>query len=151
QCPVTSAPAPLEAYTQQFDGLFGKLNQRNGFQRGSDIDGQGRTTALICGAWERLGKRAESMERLERAMGALQGYGPSLGLAALYTHLADTYDGRPGERLEACQRAEDCTPTAYHTPLGRQWRTNRAGALLELVRLGEARTALEELRSEVQA
>jgi SRSO17 transposase len=33
QCPVTPAPAPLEAYAQQFDGLFAKLNQRNGFRR----------------------------------------------------------------------------------------------------------------------
>jgi hypothetical protein len=33
QCPVIPAPAPLEAYAQQFDGLFGKLNQRNGFRR----------------------------------------------------------------------------------------------------------------------
>jgi len=30
---VTPAPAPLEAYAHQFDGLFGKLNQRNGFRR----------------------------------------------------------------------------------------------------------------------
>jgi hypothetical protein len=33
QRPVTPAPAPLEAYTQQFDGLFAKLNQRNSFRR----------------------------------------------------------------------------------------------------------------------
>lgn len=30
---VTSAPAPLELYAHQFDGLLGKLNQRNGFRR----------------------------------------------------------------------------------------------------------------------
>lgn len=30
---VTPAPAPLERYAQQFDPLFGKLNQRNGFRR----------------------------------------------------------------------------------------------------------------------
>lgn len=30
---VTSALAPLEAYAHQFDGLFGKLNQHNGFRR----------------------------------------------------------------------------------------------------------------------
>jgi hypothetical protein len=29
QRPVTPAPAPLEAYAQQFDGRFVKLNQRN--------------------------------------------------------------------------------------------------------------------------
>ncbi len=27
------APASLEAYAHQFDGLFDKLNQRNGFRR----------------------------------------------------------------------------------------------------------------------
>ena len=30
---VTPAPAPLEAYAHLFDGLFAKLNQRNGFRR----------------------------------------------------------------------------------------------------------------------
>lgn len=30
---VTPAPAPLEPYAHQFDGLFRKLNQRNGFRR----------------------------------------------------------------------------------------------------------------------
>jgi SRSO17 transposase len=30
---VTPAPAPLEAYAYQFDGLFDKLNQRIGFRR----------------------------------------------------------------------------------------------------------------------
>jgi SRSO17 transposase len=33
QRPVTPAPAPLEAYAQQFDGRFVKLNQRNSFRR----------------------------------------------------------------------------------------------------------------------
>jgi hypothetical protein len=33
QRPVTPAPAPLEAYAQQFDGRFAKLNQRNSFRR----------------------------------------------------------------------------------------------------------------------
>lgn len=33
QRPVTPAPAPLEAYTHPFDGLFAKLNQRNSFRR----------------------------------------------------------------------------------------------------------------------
>ena len=33
QRPVTPAPAPLEAYAQQFDALFDKLNQRDGFRR----------------------------------------------------------------------------------------------------------------------
>ena len=32
-CSVTPAPAPLEAYAQQFDALFGKLNQRYNFRR----------------------------------------------------------------------------------------------------------------------
>lgn len=31
--PVTPAPAPLEAFAQQFDPLFGKRNQREGFRR----------------------------------------------------------------------------------------------------------------------
>ncbi len=31
--PVTPAPGPLETYCEQFDALFGKLNQRNGFRR----------------------------------------------------------------------------------------------------------------------
>jgi SRSO17 transposase len=31
--PVTPAPGPLEAYCQQFDTLFSKGNQRNGFRR----------------------------------------------------------------------------------------------------------------------
>jgi SRSO17 transposase len=31
--PVPSAPAPLEAYSQHFDGLFTKRNQRDGFRR----------------------------------------------------------------------------------------------------------------------
>lgn len=30
---VTPAPVPLEVYAHQFDGLFEKLNQRNGFRR----------------------------------------------------------------------------------------------------------------------
>ena len=33
QRPVTPAPAPLEAYAQQFDEFFSKLNQRHGFRR----------------------------------------------------------------------------------------------------------------------
>lgn len=33
QRPVTPAPAPLEAYAHQFDALFDKLNQRDGFRR----------------------------------------------------------------------------------------------------------------------
>jgi SRSO17 transposase len=33
QCPVTPAPAPLEAYAQQFDERFSKLNQRHNFRR----------------------------------------------------------------------------------------------------------------------
>src|SRR5215469_3018294 len=33
QRPVTPAPAPLEAYAQQFDGLFDRLNQRHSFRR----------------------------------------------------------------------------------------------------------------------
>jgi SRSO17 transposase len=33
QRPVTPAPAPLEAYAHQFDGLFDKLNQRNSLRR----------------------------------------------------------------------------------------------------------------------
>lgn len=31
--PVTPAPAPLEAFAQRFDGLFGKRNQREGFRQ----------------------------------------------------------------------------------------------------------------------
>ncbi len=31
--PVTPAPGPLETYCQQFDALFGKLNQRESFRR----------------------------------------------------------------------------------------------------------------------
>lgn len=31
--PVTPAPAPLEAYAQAFDPLFGKRNQREGFRQ----------------------------------------------------------------------------------------------------------------------
>ncbi len=31
--PVTPAPGPLETYCQQFDALFGKYNQRDGFRR----------------------------------------------------------------------------------------------------------------------
>lgn len=31
--PATRAPAPLEDYSQQFDSLFGKLNQREAFRR----------------------------------------------------------------------------------------------------------------------
>ena len=31
--PVTPAPGPLEAYCQQFDALFTKCNQREGFRR----------------------------------------------------------------------------------------------------------------------
>src|SRR5256714_14276700 len=30
---VTPAPEPLEAYAKQFDALFGKSNQRDGFRR----------------------------------------------------------------------------------------------------------------------
>jgi SRSO17 transposase len=33
QRPVTPAPVPLEAYAQQFDTLFSKLNQRNSLRR----------------------------------------------------------------------------------------------------------------------
>jgi SRSO17 transposase len=33
QRPATPAPAPLEAYAQQFDGRFEKLNQRHSFRR----------------------------------------------------------------------------------------------------------------------
>jgi SRSO17 transposase len=31
--PRYSCPVPLEAYAHKFDGLFDKLNQRNGFRR----------------------------------------------------------------------------------------------------------------------
>src|ERR1700674_5926153 len=34
---VPPAPVPLEAYAQQFDPLFGKDNQRDGFRR--DVEG----------------------------------------------------------------------------------------------------------------
>ena len=30
---ATPAPGPLEAYAEQFDDLFGTLNQRDGFRR----------------------------------------------------------------------------------------------------------------------
>lgn len=44
QRPVTPAPAPLEAYAQQFDGLFAKLNQRNSLRRYAALSGR-RTAA----------------------------------------------------------------------------------------------------------
>jgi len=121
-------------------------------QRGGDRDGQGRTTAKIGSVWSRLGTSADRViARMEATVAVLQGDGPSLGLAELHLELARWYERDAHARLDACRRAEECAPAAYQSALGRQWRAERAGALIVLGRLEDALAVLEELLPEARA
>src|SRR5579859_1959563 len=121
------------------------------YQRLGDMDGQGRTTARMARMYLRLGKVADGIALVEGTLFSLQKHGPSLGLAELYTELANLYNGRNRERVEATWHAEASAPAAYLTPLGRRWRLERVGAFIGLGRLAEARAGVEELLAETQA